>query len=58
MLPYRDRQQGARVSGFPVVKKPDKPETDYQHLIKVGIAIFAAATLMWTFVIFVVRLFE
>ena len=48
----------ARVSGFPVVKKPDKPETDYQHLIKVGITIFAAATLMFTFLIFVIRVFE
>jgi len=40
------------------VKKPDKPETDYQHMIMVGIAIFAIATLAWTFVIFVIRLFE
>jgi hypothetical protein len=40
------------------VKKPDKPETDYQHMIMVGIAIFAVATLAWTFVIFVIRLFE
>jgi hypothetical protein len=58
MLRYRDRQQGARVSGFATVKKPDKPETDYQHMIMVGIAIFAVATLAWTFVIFVIRLFE
>lgn len=41
-----------------MVKKPNKPETDYQHLIKVGITIFAVGTLMWTFVIFVIRLFE
>ena len=41
-----------------MVKKPDKPETDYQHLIKVGITIFAAATLMFTFLIFVIRVFE
>ena len=40
------------------MKKPDKPETDYQHLIMVGLAIFAAATLTWTFVMFVIRLLE
>jgi hypothetical protein len=50
--------EGVQASGFAAVKKRDKPETDYQHLIKVGIAIFAAITLMLTFVTFVARFFE
>jgi len=41
-----------------VVKKPDKPETDYEHMVMVTIAVFAAATLAVTLLILVIRLFE
>ena len=40
------------------MKKPDKPETDYEHMVMVSITVFAAAILTVTLMILVIRLYE
>jgi len=40
------------------MKRNRDQNTDFHHMIKVGVFALAAMALMWTFVSFVVRFFE